>query len=78
FNSSALIFAVANALEELATRESNEALADYAESLKTALINTVDQGTVTGDLKGKTLNPGTETIVDMAGFLSAVEANLHL
>ena len=78
FNSSALIFAVANALEELATRESNEALADYAESLKTALINTVDQGTVTGDLKGKTLNPKTETIVDMAGFLSAVEANLHL
>jgi hypothetical protein len=29
-------------------------------------------------LKGKTLNPETETIVDMAGFLSAVEANLHL
>ena len=78
FNSSALIFAVANALEEIATRESNTALADYAESLKTALINTVDQGTVTGDLKGKTLNPETETIVDMAGVLSAVEANLSV
>jgi isocitrate dehydrogenase len=31
FNSSALIFAVANALEELATREDNAALGDYAE-----------------------------------------------
>ena len=75
FNSSALIFALANALDDLAGREDNAALATYASKLKAALIDTVDQGTVTGDLKGKTLNPETETIVDMAGFLSAVEAN---
>ncbi|MEO0435607.1 MAG: isocitrate/isopropylmalate family dehydrogenase [Pseudomonadota bacterium] len=77
FNSSALIFAVANALEELAGREENEALASYAEKLKKALIDTVDQGTITGDLKGKTTDPTTENLVDMQGFLDAVEANLE-
>ncbi len=76
FNSSALIFAVANALEEMARREDNPPLADYAKNLKTALIETVAQGTITGDLKGKTTHPDTETVVDMCGFLDAVEANL--
>lgn len=76
FNSSALIFAVANALEEMARRESNQPLADYAKNLKTALIETVAQGTITGDLKGKTTNPEAETVVDMYGFLDAVDANL--
>ncbi|MFV0277392.1 MAG: isocitrate/isopropylmalate family dehydrogenase, partial [Parahaliea sp.] len=76
FNSSALIYAVANALETLARRERNEPLSTYARQLKQALIDTVDQGTVTGDLKGKTIDPAAETIVDMQGFLDAVEANL--
>ena len=76
FNSSALIFAVASALEELALRENNEALSTYAAALKTALIETVAQGTITGDLKGKTMDPSTETIVDMMGFLNAVESNI--
>ncbi len=76
FNSWALIFAVANALEELGKREDNEALIDYAEKLKAALIQTVDQGTITGDLKGKTTDPASETVVDMVGFLDAIEANL--
>ncbi|MEQ9394161.1 isocitrate/isopropylmalate family dehydrogenase [Haliea sp.] len=76
FNSSALIFAVANALEEMARRESNQPLADYANKLKAALIETVAQGTITGDLKGKTTNPEAETVVDMYGFLDAVDANL--
>ena len=76
FNSSALIFAVASALEELALRESNEALTSYATALKTALIETVAEGSITGDLKGKTLDPSTETIVDMMGFLDAVESNI--
>jgi isocitrate dehydrogenase len=76
FNSSALIFAVANALEELARREDNAALSDYAAKLKRALIETVAQGTITGDLKGKTTDPASEKVVDMAGFLDAVEANL--
>ena len=77
FNSSALIFAVANALEEISRREGNEPLGEYARSLKQALIETVAQGTITGDLKGKTTTPDTETVVDMYGFLDAVEANLQ-
>lgn len=76
FNSSALIFALANALEELAERENNAALHSYAAELKSALIETVAQGTITGDLNGKTLDPDSERIVDMLGFLNAVEANL--
>jgi len=76
FNSSALIFALANALETLATRESNDALLAYSASLKTALIDTVDEGIITGDIKGKTTDPDKETVVDMQGFLDAIEQNL--
>ena len=76
FNSSALIFAVASALEELAGRENNLALTGYAARLKSALIETVAQGVITGDLKGKTTAPDAERIVDMNGFLDAVASNL--
>jgi isocitrate dehydrogenase len=76
FNSSALIYALANALETLASREDNQALSAYSGKLKEALIETVDQGIITGDLKGKTTDPEAETIVDMCGFLDAVEANI--
>jgi isocitrate dehydrogenase len=78
FNSSALIYAVANALETLAGREDNPALAEYSTRLKQALIETVAQGTITGDLRGKTTEPDAETVVDMYGFLDAVEANLNV
>ena len=67
---------MANALETLGERESNRALTDYAEGLKTALIDTVDAGIITGDLKGKTADPSAETVVDMQGFLDAVEQRL--
>lgn len=77
FNSSALIYAVANALETLGRREENDALLAYAEQLKNALIETVAQGVITGDLKGKTSDPEAERVVDMYGFLDAVEGNLH-
>ena len=76
FNSSALIFAVANALETLGLRDDNQPLIDYSDRLKCALIDTVAQGYVTGDLKGKTTDPSKETIVDMQGFLDAVDKNL--
>jgi isocitrate dehydrogenase len=78
FNSSALIYALANALETLAGREGNEPLLDYSARLKAALIDTVAQGVITGDLKGKTTDPDAETIVDMYGFLDAVESNIAL
>ncbi len=77
FNSSALIYAVGNALETIAEREENKELADYAQRLKNALIDTVGQGVITGDLRGKTSNPEAETIVDMQGFLDAIAANLE-
>jgi isocitrate dehydrogenase len=76
FNSSALIYAVANALEVVAERESNQQLLEYSGALKEALIETVAQGTITGDLKGKTTNPESETLVDMVGFLDAIERNI--
>ncbi|MEQ5801141.1 isocitrate/isopropylmalate family dehydrogenase [Halomonas sp. H10-9-1] len=76
FNSSALLFAVANALETLGEREGNAALIDYAQRLKHALIDTVDAGIITGDLKGKTTAPEAETLVDMEGFLDAVASRL--
>ena len=76
FNSSALIFAVANALETLGEREANPALVDYATGLKAALIDTVADGVITGDLKGKTTDPASETLVDMQGFLDAVAERL--
>lgn len=76
FNSSALIYALANALETLGQREGNEALITYSMQLKDALIETVAQGKITGDLKGKTTDPSAETVLDMVGFLNAVEENL--
>lgn len=76
FNSSALIYALANALETLAQREGNDALIGYSCALKEALIDTVAQGKITGDLKGKTSDPAAETILDMYGFLDAIEANI--
>lgn len=76
FNSSALLFAVANALETMGKREKNTALIEYSLQLKSALTTTVDKGIITGDLKGKTKTPETETIVDLFGFLDAVESHL--
>ena len=78
FNSSALLYALANALETIGNRAGNEKLCVYATALKLALIDTVDQGTITGDLKGKTSDPENEKLVDMFGFLDAVESNLKL
>lgn len=76
FNSSALIYALANALETLAQRENNDELIAYSATLKEALIETVAQGKITGDIKGKTTNPDEETVLDMYGFLDAIEENM--
>lgn len=76
FNSSALIYALANALETLGEREGNAPLVDYSKRLKRALIDAVGDGIITGDIKGKTTDPDAETVVDMHGFLDAVEAHL--
>lgn len=77
FNPSALIFALANALETIAGREQNDALGEYAADLKCGLTDTVGDGIITADLKGKTTDPESETLVDMMGFLNAIEERLH-
>ncbi|MEO0975222.1 MAG: 3-isopropylmalate dehydrogenase, partial [Pseudomonadota bacterium] len=76
FNSSALIYAVANALQTRADRDHNAPLAEYAKDLKGALIATVGDYVVTPDLRGKTNAPEREQSVDMQGFLDAIEARL--
>lgn len=76
FNPSALLYAVANALDTLALRDKNPALEAYSDALKAALIATVDEGYITADLKGKTRNPEGERIVDMYGFMDRIEHNL--
>jgi isocitrate dehydrogenase len=76
FNSSALIYALANALETLALRENNEPLVAYSGALKAALIETVAQGKITADLRGKTTEPAAERVLDMYGFLDAIEDNI--
>lgn len=76
FNPSALLYAVANALEVIAEKDANKLLKDYSDKLKQALIVTVEQGIITGDIKGKTAEPAKEKLVDLFGFLDAVELNL--
>lgn len=76
FNSSALVYALGNALETLGERDENPELVTYSAELKQALIDTVGDGVITGDLKGKTTRPDNETVVDMQGFLDAVESRL--
>jgi len=76
FNSSALLYALANALDTIGKRSGNEKLCAYATAVKQALIDTVGAGIITGDLKGKTTDPANEKVVDMFGFLDAVEGNL--
>lgn len=77
FNPSALIYALANALITMGAREHNDELGRYGADLKAALIQTVADGTITGDIKGKTTHPEQETVVDLNGFLAAVEERLN-
>lgn len=76
FNPSALLYALANALFTLGEREANAELIEYATNLKAALIDTVGEGTITGDIKGKTTQPEREVVVDLYQFLDAVEKRL--
>ncbi|MFW5825461.1 MAG: isocitrate/isopropylmalate family dehydrogenase [Marinobacter sp.] len=76
FNPSALIYALGNALETLGEREGNDALTSYARSLKQALKDTVADGIITADLKGKTTEPRSERVVDLYGFIDALQERL--
>ena len=76
FNPSALLYALANALVMLAQRENNAPLETYGKQLKKALIDTVAEGAITGDIKGKTTDPANERVVDLYEFLEAVANRL--
>jgi isocitrate dehydrogenase len=76
FNSSALFYAVANAIEVIAEREDNTPLQQYSDAMKEALIATVEQGVITPDLKGKTTQPEKEKTADMHTFLNTIEKNM--
>ncbi|WP_148863739.1 NADP-dependent isocitrate dehydrogenase [Marinobacter fonticola] len=76
FNPSALIYALGNALETLGERDGNQELAAYAGKLKQALKDTVADGIVTADLKGKITNPDSEKVVDLYGFIEALQERL--
>lgn len=78
FNPSALLYAVANALEVIAEKQgqSGTALQAYGASLKRALINTVEAGYITPDIKGHTIGV-SEKVLDLFGFLDAVEEQLR-
>ncbi|BES70260.1 hypothetical protein RE428_12780 [Marinobacter nanhaiticus D15-8W] len=76
FNPSALIYALGNALETLGERDGNRELADYAGRLKQALKDTVADGIVTADLKGKITNKDAEKVVDLYGFIDALKARM--
>lgn len=76
FNPSALIYALGNALETLGERDGNRELADYAGRLKQALKDTVADGFVTADLKGKITDPDAEKVVDLYGFIDALKDRL--
>jgi len=77
FNPSALLYALANALLYLAERGDNQPLLNYGHGLKSALIETVAAGTITGDIKGKTTDPDNERVVDLWAFLDAVQERLQ-
>ncbi len=76
FNPSALLYAVANSLEVLAEQEEEKHLKHFSEHLKTALIDTVAHGIITADIKGRTLEPEKEKLVDLFEFLDEVEKRL--
>jgi isocitrate dehydrogenase len=76
FNPSALVYALGNALEALGERDANQELVAYAEALKKALKDTVADGVITADLKGKTTDPDAEKVVDLYGFMEALQERL--
>ncbi len=74
FNPSALLYALTNALQTLGEREQNDSVTEYANRLRQALLDTVANGKITGDLRGKTAGP--EELLDLYQFLDAVEAQM--
>lgn len=76
FNPSALLYAVANGLEVISEKEDGNALKEFSDKVKEALIDTVGAGIITADIKGRTVDTEKEKVVDLFEFLNEVEKRL--
>lgn len=75
-NSVATIFAWSGALRKRGELDGNGALSSFADALEKAVIDTIEQGKMTGDLVRITTLPNPETL-DSLGFIRAIRANLE-
>ena len=74
-NPTATIFAWAGALSKRGELDGNEALTRFGDKLKKAVIDTIEAGTMTGDLSA--LYDGRAETVSSADFLAAVRTRLE-
>jgi isocitrate dehydrogenase len=74
-NPTATIFAWAGALSKRGELDGNEALTRFGDRLKKAVIDTIEAGTMTGDLSA--LYDGRAETVSSADFLAAVRTRLE-
>ncbi len=75
-NSVATIFAWTGALRKRGELDGNKELMDFADKLEKATIDTIEGGTMTGDLVRMTTLPNPKK-VDSLGFIQAIRANLE-
>lgn len=75
-NSVATIFAWTGALRKRGELDGIKELQDFADKLEKATIDTIESGTMTGDLVRMTTLPNP-TKVDSLGFIKAIRANLE-
>ena len=75
-NSVATIFAWTGALRKRGELDGNAALADFADKLERATLDTIESGVMTGDLAAMSALPEIQR-ADTEGFLQAVRENLE-
>ena len=75
-NSVATIFAWTGALRKRGELDKNDALADFADKLERATLDTIESGVMTGDLAAMSSLPEIKK-ADTEGFLQAVQRNLE-
>ena len=74
-NPVALIFAWTGALAKRAELDGTPELADFAKKLEKATLDTIEEGTMTGDL-ARLANPAAKKTVDSWEFIDAIAAKL--
>ncbi len=74
-NPVALIFAWTGALAKRAELDNTPELADFAKKLEKATLDTIEEGTMTGDL-ARLANPPAKKTVDSWEFIDAIAAKL--